>query len=57
VTPITCKCGQKFVYLRTREARQMPTDWTEEIKLGDTFDHTKHVSHFSTCRFAKEFRK
>jgi hypothetical protein len=35
----------------------MPTNWTEDIKANDTFDHTVHVSHFSTCRFASEFRK
>jgi hypothetical protein len=57
VTPIVCKCGAPMVWLKTREGRSMPTDWSEDIKLGDTFDLTKHKSHFSSCRFAKEFRK
>jgi hypothetical protein len=53
----TCTCGAKFVWLKTREGRSMPVNFSDGIKDGDIFDHKVHVSHFSNCPKAGEFRK
>lgn len=52
-----CKCGADIIFLRTKEGRQMPTNYTGAEKPGDAFDLKIHTSHFSACRHASEFRK
>ena len=55
---VRCRsCGQYMVFLPTANGKKMPVD-AESVDEGDEeFDHTKHISHFSTCPNADQHRK
>lgn len=51
------RCNAEIIFLATAKGKSMPVD-AETVKIGDMlFDHTRHTSHFATCKFAAEFRK
>jgi hypothetical protein len=51
------KCRAPIVFILTAKGRRMPID-AATYKAGDmVFDHTRHISHFSTCPYAEQFRK
>lgn len=51
------KCHAPIVMIPTAKGRLMPID-AATYKVGDKlFDHTRHISHFSTCPYAEQFRK
>ncbi len=52
-----CKsCGASIVYLSTRGCSMMPVDASSVAEADEQFDHTKHVSHFSSCPNAAAHR-
>lgn len=65
--PKACDCGTQIAFVLTRKGKHMPVDADslseEDVELlnrpGQSVDyrHGDHVSHFTTCPKAKEFRK
>ena len=50
-------CDEYIVFLKTKRGANMPVD-ADSVEEGDElFDHTRHVSHFSTCPDADKFRR
>lgn len=52
-------CGDDIVWFRTASGKSMPVN-AETVDLGDDSDHLelpRHVSHFSTCKHASNWRK
>lgn len=50
-------CGEEIVFIKTAAGKVMPVD-AYSVEVGDTqFDKDRHVSHFSTCKYAKEHRR
>jgi hypothetical protein len=62
-----CKaCQKEIVFLRTEKGKQIPVnaDTVDVVEkngipwcVDEYFDHTRHVSHFSDCPKAAEFRR
>jgi hypothetical protein len=54
----TCRsCGDPIRFLLTNRGRLMPTN-AAEVRFEEThFDHTRHTSHFATCKQADMWRK
>jgi len=62
-----CKrCNADIVYLTTDSGKHIPVNTSslsEDDKMGILyknkvrFDHKRHITHFSDCPFANEFRK
>ncbi len=51
------KCNAEMVWLATSAGKTMPVN-ADTVREGDeVYDHTRHVSHFATCKFADSFRK
>lgn len=52
-----CKsCGEQIVWFKTPAGKNMPVD-AYTVEAGDKqLDLKRHVSHFSTCKYAKEHR-
>lgn len=51
------KCKALIVFLKTRANKLMPVDASTAIEGDVDYDAARHMSHFATCPFAKEFRK
>jgi len=56
------KCNAEIVWLKTKTGKAMPVNAVsvkeEDVKIvPGLFDHTRHISHFSDCPFAAQFRK
>lgn len=50
-------CGRQVVWIKTATEKKMPID-AETWEPGDeTFDRTRHTSHFASCPQAKAWRK
>lgn len=47
---VSCRsCGAAIVFLRTASGKSMPIN-AETVEASDeTYEHGRHVSHFSTC--------
>ena len=56
--PTTCRsCGARIVWMMTSNNRRMPVN-AETAEHGETiYEHGRHVSHFSTCPQANQWRK
>jgi hypothetical protein len=51
------RCHAPIVWLNTKTKKVMPVN-ADGVREGDTeFDHTRHTSHFATCKFADYFRR
>lgn len=50
-------CNAKIIFLPTAAGRQMPVDADTVEPSDETFDRTKHTSHFSSCPNASKHRK
>lgn len=52
-------CGAPFQWIRTNSGAEMPVNWNPDdpVRVGDKFDHKRHVSHFVTCPHADKHRK
>lgn len=57
------KCNADIVFLKTNSGKLIPVNFSslsaKEILSNKeiTFDHNIHITHFSDCPFAYEFRK
>lgn len=57
------KCGKEILFLKTKTGKLMPVDYEslKEYEKGLPESYLKiqkhHISHFSTCPYAKDFRK
>jgi hypothetical protein len=56
------KCNAEIVWLKTKTGKAMPVNAAsvteEDMEIVPVlFDHTRHISHFSDCPFAAQFRK
>lgn len=50
-------CGNQIVWLKTAKGKNMPVD-ADTVEVGDQqFDHSRHISHFSSCPNAEQHRK
>lgn len=50
-------CGARIRFLTTKAGKHIPID-IDTYKDGDqTYDHTRHKSHFASCPEAARFRK
>lgn len=53
-----CKsCREMIIFLPTATGKQMPCDSDSVQAEDDTYEHGRHVSHFSTCTKSDQFRK
>ena len=56
-----CDCGERILFLRTRNSRWAPVDPDPRThKFPDErsmFDPKKHQSHHTTCRLLSRFRR
>lgn len=49
-------CRKKIIWLRTKRLRMMPFD-ADTVEPSDMdLDLERHVSHFATCKMAKDYR-
>jgi hypothetical protein len=46
-----------MVWLKTDAGRSMPVDAVTVEPGDETFDKSRHISHFATCPEADRFRK
>jgi len=60
------KCNAEIYFLNTSNGKLIPVDANSlnEVELYDLknglrrlYNHKRHISHFSTCKFAGSFRK
>lgn len=51
------KCNAKIVWLKTNSGKNMPVDADTVAPGEDTFDSSKHTSHFATCIDAPQFKR
>ncbi len=49
--------GLQMVWLKTDAGRSMPVDAVTVEPGDETFDKSRHISHFATCPEADRFRK
>jgi hypothetical protein len=50
-------CDARIIFLKTSAGKNMPVD-ADTVRADDqVFDSARHVSHFSKCPKASEFRK
>lgn len=57
---VPCKsCGQPVVWFRTKNGKRMPVDarTTKPMDAEHQLDLKRHISHFSTCPQADDWRK
>lgn len=52
-----CKCGARIIWMKTRNAKIMPVNWSQVIEHEREFDEKRMVSHYATCPDAAKFRK
>ena len=50
-------CHARIVWLATNNNRRMPIDADTVEPADEFYEQGKHVSHFSTCPDAKEWRR
>lgn len=54
--PTCSKCHKEIVFLKTAKGKFMPVN-ADTVEKGDTlYEHGKHISHFSDCPAANQFR-
>lgn len=49
-------CNERIVFLPTSSGKMMPIDADTVGDEDEEYIHGKHVSHFSTCSAADQFR-
>lgn len=50
-------CNAEIVWLKTAKGKAMPVD-ASTVKEGDAqYEHGRHISHFATCKNAKQFKR
>jgi hypothetical protein len=53
-----CKsCRARIIYLQTNNNKRMPVDADTVDAEDEVYEQGKHVSHFSTCPNADEWRR
>lgn len=53
-----CKsCKSKIIWVKTNGGKRMPVDWREDLEGDKIFDPKRHISHFSSCIDADNWRK
>lgn len=50
-------CNARIIFLETAAGKRMPVDADTVEPEDDTFDPSKHVSHFSTCSDPDKHRR
>lgn len=55
---VRCRgCNARIIWFATHNNRRMPVDADTVEPQDDTLDLNKHISHFSTCPNAGDFRR
>ena len=55
---VRCKsCRARIIWFKTVAGRNMPVDADTVEPADETYDPTRHVSHFATCPNANKHRK
>lgn len=53
----TCKCGDQIEFIKLKSGKLMPVSGNYQTIVTDDGDIVKgRISHFATCKYAKEFR-
>lgn len=55
---VRCRsCRARIIFLPTASGKKMPVDADTVDAEDEVYEHGKHVSHFSSCSNADEYRK
>jgi hypothetical protein len=55
---VRCRsCRAKIIWLPTVNGKSMPIDSDTVSAEDETYEHGKHVSHFTTCPDSEKWRK